>query len=232
MVRMEVRIGPLEADAVAFVAARMRAADRAEIFATRSDGDASRIAAETMAYARVGCVASWVGEGWDVEPVAVVCAIPLWPGVWSVGMYATDRWPLVARRVTRWIARSLMPDLVAAGAHWAECRSLETHATAHRWLERLGAHHEATLAAYGRGGETFFLYAWTRPCPSAPTTPFTSMPSISIWETDRCASDRLRRLHRPHPLRPRPPRTMPTCRRPPPPSASGFSAPAAAPRRS
>ncbi|HET9149496.1 MAG TPA: hypothetical protein VFO61_03360, partial [Alphaproteobacteria bacterium] len=89
------RIGPLETDAVAFIAARMCAADRAEIFATRSDDDTSRVAAETMAYARLGCVASWMGEGWDVEPVAVVCAMPLWPGVWSVGMYATDKWMLV-----------------------------------------------------------------------------------------------------------------------------------------
>jgi hypothetical protein len=152
-------LAPLDHDAVAFVARHMRADDRAEIFATRCDDDAGVIADETMAFARFGCVA-WSG-GITPEPAAVACAIPTWPGVWSVGMYATDRWPEVARATTRWIKGVLIPDLVAAGAHRAECRSLAAHVTAHRWLERLGAAREATLAAYGRNREDFFLYAWT-----------------------------------------------------------------------
>ena len=105
-----VAIGPLEADAVACVAERMRDADRAEIFATRGNDDADAVARETIAYARLGCVSWWdgpAGEGSSTEPVAVVCAIPLWPGVWSVGCYATDKWAHVAPATTRWIARSL-----------------------------------------------------------------------------------------------------------------------------
>jgi hypothetical protein len=148
-------IRPLDAAAVGFVAARMREMDRAEIFATRCDDDPGRVAAETTVYARLGGVA-WAGE----EPVAVVCAIPLWPGAWSVGMYATDRWPRVALGVTRWIERSLIPDLIGVGAHRAECRSLAEHAAAHRWLERLGAVREAVLPDYGRNRETFHLYTW------------------------------------------------------------------------
>jgi hypothetical protein len=158
---MVIGIAPLERDAVAFVAQHMRAEDRAEIFATRCDDDAGRVAAETVALARFGCVA-WMGAEHAREPVAVACAIPVWAGVWSVGMYATDRWPTVARATTRWIKGVLIPDLVAAGAHRAECRSLSTHVTAHRWLERLGASREAVLSAYGRDREDFFLYAWTR----------------------------------------------------------------------
>lgn len=151
-----VTITPLDADAVRFVAENMRDADRAEIFATRPDDDTRQIAIDTMSYARFGCVA-WM----DDEPVAVVCAIPLWPGVWSVGMYATDNWPKVACTVTCWIRRVLIPNLKAAGAHRAECRSHAAHATAHRWLEHLGAIYEARLAAFGRDRETFYLYAWT-----------------------------------------------------------------------
>jgi hypothetical protein len=157
---MVTAIAPLDCDAVAFVARNMRAEDRAEIFATRFGDDSDRVAAETMALARFGCVA-WSDRG-VYEPVAVACAIPAWPGVWSVGMYATGRWPEVARATTRWIKSVLIPDLVAAGAHRAECRSLAVHATAHRWLQRLGAAREARLAAYGRDREDFFLYAWTR----------------------------------------------------------------------
>jgi hypothetical protein len=162
-------IAPLHGDAVAFVARNMRAQDRAEIFATRFDDDAGRVAAETVAFARFGCVA-WSDRGGQ-EPVAVACAIPSWPGVWSVGMYATDRWPEVAQATTRWIKGVLIPDLTAAGAHRAECRSLASHATAHRWLQRLGAAREARLAAYGRNREDFFLYAWTRSTLTRSTLP-------------------------------------------------------------
>lgn len=156
---MAVHIAPLERDAVTFVARRMRALDRAEIFATRWDDDPDAVAAETVALARIGCVA-WNGTGDAGEPVAVACAMPLWPGVWSIGLYATDAWPAVARQVTRWIKRTI-PALIAAGGHRAECRSLATHATAHRWMERLGAVREAVLTGYGRNRETFYLYAWT-----------------------------------------------------------------------
>jgi hypothetical protein len=160
---MAVRIAPLEADAVACVARNMRARDREEIFATRWDDDADAVARETVALARLGCVA-WNGDA----PVAVASAIPLWPGVWSIGLYATDAWPRVARAVTRWIARTT-PALIAAGGHRAECRSLASHATAHRWLERLGAVREAVLPDCGRNRETFYLYAWThRPAGETP----------------------------------------------------------------
>jgi hypothetical protein len=152
---MGVTIGPLERDAVAFVARTMRARDRAEIFATRWDDDPDAVAAETMALARIG------GVAWNNgAPIAVACAMPLWPGVWSIGLYATDAWPAVARAVTRWI-KATTRDFIAGGAHRAECRSLATHTTAHRWLERLGAVREAVLPDYGRNRETFYLYAWT-----------------------------------------------------------------------
>jgi hypothetical protein len=154
--RVVIRIAPLDRAAVGFVAARMRAGDRDEIFATRWDDDPDTIADETMACARFGAVAWHVGE-----PVAVVCAMPLWPGVWTVAMFATVRWPAVAGAGTRWLRRELMPDVVAAGAHRVECRSLATHVTAHRWLERLGARREALLTDYGRNREAFYLYAWT-----------------------------------------------------------------------
>jgi hypothetical protein len=165
---MTTRIGPLDAEAVTHVCEHMRALDRAEIFATRPDDDVQAIAAATMALARFGGVA-WKDDGRTSEPVAVACAMPLWPGVWSVGMYATDRWPRVASATTRWILSRLMPDLIATGAHRAECRSLATHVTAHRWLERLGAVREAALADCGRNRETFYLYAWTLTHMNLPT---------------------------------------------------------------
>ena len=42
------------------------------------------------------------------------------------------------------------------------CSSATAHqpANAHRWIGLLGLEHEATLPGYGRGGETFELFAW------------------------------------------------------------------------
>ena len=93
-------------------------------------------------------------------PVAVVAAIECWPGFYSVGMFATDAWPEVACSLTRWARRRMAASLLAAGAHRMECRTIEGHETAHRWLERLGAVREAVMPDMGRNRETFYLYAW------------------------------------------------------------------------
>jgi hypothetical protein len=201
---------PLDRAAVGFVAARMRAGDRDEIFATRWDDDPEKIAEETMACAQFGCVA-WHAA----EPVAVVCAMPLWPGVWTVAMYATTRWPAVVLAVTRWLRRELMPDVTASGAHRVECRSLATHVMAHRWLERLGARREALLIDYGRNREAYYIYAWT----------LTDLTLADLPGDIRCASQVPHRRLRPS----RPDPTVPLSRRPPRQSASGCAEPAAAP---
>jgi hypothetical protein len=66
----------------------------------------------------------------------------------------------VALGATRWALRSLKPAMLAAGGHRAECRSIETHGTAHRWLESLGFVREAVLPDCGKNRETFYQYAW------------------------------------------------------------------------
>jgi hypothetical protein len=126
-----------------------------EIFATRWDENPAALAAlhlvDTAIVARV-----------DGQPVAVCGAMEIWPGVWSVFMFATDRWPEVALSVTRWVKRHLIPALVAVGAHRAECHSIEGHHTAHRWLGLLGAHVESVARGMGKKGEDFRRYVWLR----------------------------------------------------------------------
>jgi hypothetical protein len=199
-------IAPLDHAAVGFVAARMRDCDRDEIFATRWENDPQKIAEETMTCARFGAVA-WHED----EPVAVVCAMPLWPGVWTVAMYATAKWPAVALAVTRWLRRELMPDVAATGAHRVECRSLATHVMAHRWLERLGARCDGVLTDYGRHREAFYVYAWT----------LTDL----LMGDPTCASRVPHRRLRPR----RPDPTAPRSKRRLRPSATACGAPAAAP---
>ena len=99
---------------------------------------------------------------YDGEPVAVFGASETTPAVWQVFMFATDKWPRVALSVTRHVRKVMIPILYDAGANRAECRSHGQYKWAHRWLECLGARHEATFEEYGPRRETYFLYAWRR----------------------------------------------------------------------
>lgn len=146
-----------EADLL-YVADNMREWDAREIFATRWTDDRADLAAAVLACGEFGWVA---GDGG--LPVAAFGASPSWNGVWQVWMFATDDWPKVALGVTRFIKKVMIPALEEVGCHRAECRSMEGHVVAHRWLEALGAHKESELKHYGRDGQTFYLYCWTRP---------------------------------------------------------------------
>ena len=148
---------PFAARTIRAVLEDLRPADRAELAATLWDFD-PRSLAEASAQAPLGFVA---GDATG-RPVAVVGAVELWPGCWQVGLFATPAWPRVARAVSLRIRRRLVPVLLDAGARRAQAFSDARNEEAHRWLARLGARREARLAAFGRNGEDFLLYAWTR----------------------------------------------------------------------
>ncbi len=147
---------PLDESAVRRVAHRMRAADRREIYASRWREDDDVLTREVVQLSRFGAVAALDGG----TPVAAMGVCPLWPGVWTAWMFATDDWPKIARAMTRWARRTLMPAVAATGAHRVECRSIEGHDLAHRWLDHLGAVREAEMPDCGKRRETFYLYAW------------------------------------------------------------------------
>lgn len=147
---------PIATATVYPIVANLRAADRAEVFAQRWSESDDALVADTVRNIQVGFVAA-NDRG---RPVAVVGAAEVLPGLWGTAMMATDEWPTVALAATRHIRRTLMPLLLARGGHRAECRSLSTHAEAHRWLRRLGFVREAVMPCAGRNRETFHLYAW------------------------------------------------------------------------
>src|SRR5690349_19657860 len=112
----------------------MRESDRREIFATRTPDDRILLAHQAADFSRFGAViATDAGT-----PVCALGAVGQWPGLWNVWMFATDDWPRIAIGATRYVRRVLIPNLVNAGAHRAECKSIEGHKPAHRWLELLG----------------------------------------------------------------------------------------------
>lgn len=95
------------------------------------------------------------------QPIAFVAAHALTPSTVQMSMIATEDWPKVAWQVIRWAKRVALPDLKAQGFRRAECRTIDGHADAIRFLTALGFVREATCPAYGRSGEAFHQYAFT-----------------------------------------------------------------------
>ena len=150
-------------DGVHHVVHKMRAKDREEIFATQWTDDPFSFSNQVILSGGYG----FVLHADDGEPVVCCGASPMWNGVWSVWMFATDRFDEISTSVHRFARRVFFPALDAAGWHRLECRSLATHDVAHRWLEVLGAYKETETANYGKAGEAFLVYCWTKtPSPS------------------------------------------------------------------
>jgi len=141
-----------------YVADNMRDMDKKEIYSTRWEEDPESLVDSIMSYGNFG----WVVGTDDGIPIAAFGAIPIWPGSWQVWMFATDRWDEASLWVTRFIKKVMIPSIADSGWNRAECKSIEGYDVAHRWLEMLGATHEHTLPSFGKNGESFRLYSWTR----------------------------------------------------------------------
>ena len=143
-------------DDVAAVTRNLRERDRAEIFATRWGEDPDELARDTVASGAF----RW-GAYLGLRPVAMIGAMPRWPGVWSVWAYGTDEWPRVALTLTKHAKRFMIPALLYSGAaRRVDCHALETHVQAREWMRRLGGKEGNRLDGYGKNGEDFVEYVW------------------------------------------------------------------------
>lgn len=82
------------------------------------------------------------------------------PACLAASLMATDRWPHVARAAYRWGHVTAKPFLLSKGFMRAECRTLDGHADAIRFLERLGFVRECHVPLFGARGAAFIQYAW------------------------------------------------------------------------
>lgn len=139
------------------VASNLRERDREEIFATRPDENPADLARDVIASGAF----RW-GAYVDNRPVAAIGAFQRWPNVWSVWAFGTDEWRSAAGALTKYAIRNMRPALYRSGALRVDCMSLATHTDARRWLELLGLRPEKTLDNWGKAGESFVLYSWTR----------------------------------------------------------------------
>ena len=64
--------------------------------------------------------------------------------------------------ITRFVRDVMIPDIIAQGCWRCEARAMAENTGAHRWLKRMGAVERCDLLGWGKGGETFKLFDWTR----------------------------------------------------------------------
>ena len=144
---------------LSYVTAHLRDVDAREIRCQLPEGTASaEIAALSLAGTEHAYCCWWRGS-----PVAGFGATPAsyCGSVWTAWAFGTKRFVRAAPAIGRFARTTLAPVLIAKGARRVEARSIAGHDKAHAWLERLGARREAELRDWGRGGETFVLWAWT-----------------------------------------------------------------------
>jgi hypothetical protein len=94
------------------------------------------------------------------DPAAAIAFHALTPRALNVSMVASRDWPKVARSAWRWGTRIARPHLLQQGFRRAECRTMEGHADAVRFLERLGFRRECRVPNFGASGTAFIQYAW------------------------------------------------------------------------
>lgn len=150
------KLTKLNKEDILYVANNMREMDRIEIFSGRWTDDIQDFADSIQTDNGFGFVA-----GIEGTPIAVFGAIPISPTLWNVYMFATDRFPEVSLTVTRFVKKVMIPSVEKMGMFRAECRSIDGHRSAHRWLSVLGFKHEAVCELVGKDGQTFHLFAFT-----------------------------------------------------------------------
>lgn len=154
--KIEMRAEPSYEDMLV-IASNLRERDRQEIFATRYGENPADLAADVV---RTGAF-RWAFYI-DGRPVAAIGAFPRWPNVWSVWAFGTDEWDKVVLAITRHARRFMYPAMFRSGATRVDCMVLATHRDARAWLEYLGLRPEKVMDNWGKKGEGFVCYCWTR----------------------------------------------------------------------
>jgi hypothetical protein len=140
---------------LSYIAVNLRPEDRAEIDCQLDDWTPTMLALHAMQ-----------GPAYVVEldgnPEAAFGAAELRSGLWIAWSWGTRRMKRCVPRITTFFWEVLGPDVAATGAWRVEARALASNDLALRWLRRLGATERCRLPAYGRSGEDFILFDWTR----------------------------------------------------------------------
>ncbi|RWN47676.1 MAG: hypothetical protein EOS03_09200 [Mesorhizobium sp.] len=152
---MHPRIIPATLRDLSYIAANLRPEDRAEIDCQLDHWSPALLA--LTALQGFACVAEL-----DGNPEAGFGAAEQRGGLWIAWSWGTRRMKRCVPGITGFFHAVLGPQVAARGAWRVEARALAANELALRWLGRLGATQRCRLPGYGRNGEDFFLYDWTR----------------------------------------------------------------------
>ncbi|RVD55700.1 hypothetical protein EN828_27050 [Mesorhizobium sp. M2D.F.Ca.ET.185.01.1.1] len=152
---MPIRIVPATLRDLSYIAANLRAEDRAEIDCQLDHWTPALLALTALqGFAYVAEL--------DGNPEAGFGAAEQRSGLWIAWSWGTRRMKRCVPEITRFFHAVLGPQVAARGAWRVEARALADNDLALRWLDRLGATRRCRLPGYGRTGEDFFLHDWTR----------------------------------------------------------------------
>jgi len=98
----------------------------------------------------------------DGNPEAAFGATEQRTGLWIAWSWGGNRMHRCVPAITRFFYEVLGPDVAAQGAWRVEARAMAGNDLAVRWLTRLGAQQRCELPGYGKNGEPFLLFDWTR----------------------------------------------------------------------
>lgn len=135
----------------------LRPADSAEVLATTWSDDRKELAFHLSANTDE---LFWCFKGVHGQPIALLGAHHLWPGMWAPWAMATPDFPEVALTMTRFVRKVMMPRMREIGWNRAECRVHDQNKATQRWLERMGGFVESVNHRIGRNGEAFYTYVF------------------------------------------------------------------------
>ncbi len=98
----------------------------------------------------------------DGQPHAAFGAAEERPGLFHAWSWGGPLMHRCVPAITRHFYAVLGPAVANAGAWRVEARALASNELALRWLRRLSATERCVLPNYGKNGEDFVLFDWTR----------------------------------------------------------------------
>jgi hypothetical protein len=140
---------------LSYIAAHMRASDRAEVECQIDNWNAAYVAA--LSLRDFAFVVELNGN-----PEAAFGCGQVRKGYWIAWSWGTDRIARCVPTMVSFITGQLQPAVYEAGALRVEARALSSHKSARRFLDRIGGTFRCELPSYGKNGEPFVLYDWTR----------------------------------------------------------------------
>ncbi len=157
---MTVVLGDLNLFAVEYLAMKMRANDRAELFGVWPHDDPLRFASEvTYILRNHGSAKIAYIDGKPAALFGFSCHQK--PGVYDVWMFGTDQFEKAVFPLMKWCRKEANEILSRTNAHRLQAQSRAEHTEAHKLIRAMGGKQEGdVLRKWGKDGSDYFMFVW------------------------------------------------------------------------